>query len=62
MTDTKVIRVDEEVLAVIRQYSDGSISDGIRAMDKAVKEKGSAAITLETVKMAVRDVLLERKQ
>ncbi len=61
MPDSKPVRIDLDLIPIIREYSDGSISDGIRAMHNAAKEKGPASITLETVKIAVREVLLEQK-
>ena len=56
MTDTKVVRVDEDVLPIIRRYSDGSISDGVRAMQKIIVENSVRVITPEEVVETVRKV------
>ena len=56
MADTKVVRVDEDILPLIRRYSDGSISDGVRAMQKIIVENSIRVITPEEVVETVRKV------
>jgi len=56
MVETRVVRVDEDLLPVIRRYSDGSVSDGIREMQKIIVEKEQKRLSLEEVSEAVRKV------
>lgn len=57
MVETKVVRVDEDLLPIIRRYSDGSVSEGIRAMHKIIVEKEEKRVSLEEVAVAMRKVV-----
>ena len=56
MTETKVVRIDEDLLPVIRKYSDGSVSDGIRAMHRILAENEGCMVTTEEVAETMRKV------
>lgn len=56
MTETKVVRIDEDLLPVIRKYSDGSVSDGIRAMHRILAENEGRMVTTEEVAETMRKV------
>ena len=57
MTDTKVMRIEEDLLPIIRRYSDGSVSDGIRAMHRIIVENaGGQKVSPEEVAEVMRKV------
>jgi hypothetical protein len=56
MTDTQVIRIEKDLIVVIRRYSDGSISDGIRAMHRIITESEGRMVSTEEVAETVRKV------
>lgn len=57
MVDSKVVRIEEDLLPIIRRYSDGGVSDGIRSMHKIIVEKEQKRLSLEEVSVALRKVV-----
>ena len=57
MVDSKVVRIEEDLLPIIRRYSDGGVSDGIRYMHKIIVEKEQKRLSLEEVSVALRKVV-----
>ena len=57
--ETEVVRVEAGLVPIIRKYSDGSISDGIWAMEGLIKNSGTKpyVITLEELKAGIRGVV-----
>ena len=43
--ETKTVRIEVPLIAVIRKYSDGSISDGIWAMEHRIREPGATVVS-----------------
>ena len=57
MADSKVMRIDEDLVPIIRRYSDGGISEGIRTMHRIIVEKEEKRLSLEEVSVALRKVV-----
>ena len=56
MTDTVVVRIEKDLLPVIRKYSDGSVIDGVRAMHQIIAERGGMSVSQEEVAEMLRKV------
>ena len=57
---SKLIRVDDECEAILRKYSDGSLSDCIRSMESAIinydaTTKGKNALTVDEFRKGMAD-------
>lgn len=57
--DSTTTRIEDVLIPIIRKYSDGSISDGIWAMDALIKNSGVKpyVMTLEELKAGIRGVV-----
>ena len=57
--ESTTTRIEDALVPIIRKYSDGSISDGIWAMEGLIKNSGTKpyVITLEELKAGIRGVV-----